>query len=194
MKIGIIFRDLSLQPSGLEHLLLRRGDLTLEQLEPRLSRLEKHERYGKRYNPPATKASGLVLGADLLYWQARENGIPYVIEVPNPLSHVSLPPFSRHKVKKSHVKELDFDWDFGVRVHGGLQLHRDAWQILGTWTHFDTKARDHGFTKDLRAPSAARKPTTPFGPIPAFSILKGCSSTLSPKPRLNGSSSLTKLT
>lgn len=149
------------------------NDPTLEKMEPRLSALEKNEHYGKRYNPPATQASGLILGADVLYWQARENGIPYVVGVPNPLSDIGLPPFPHREVKKSHVKELEFDWDFGVRVHGGLQLHRDAWQILGTWTHFDTKGADHGFTKNLKTPIGSSKAYNPIWADPRFLNTQG---------------------
>ena len=49
-------------------------ELSLKQLETRLSKVEKKERFGKRYNPQATDSCGLILGADALYWQARENG------------------------------------------------------------------------------------------------------------------------
>ncbi|MBI3236655.1 MAG: hypothetical protein HYZ48_02990, partial [Chlamydiales bacterium] len=49
-------------------------------------------------------------------------------------------------VLKSQTQDFDFDWDFGVRAHAGIQFHRDLWKILATWTHFDTKAHDHGFT------------------------------------------------
>ncbi len=124
--------------------------INLDQLDTRLSKLEHHHHYHKRYNPQATQAHGIILGADLLYWQARENGIPYAIEVPNPLT-LDPPP-----VRKSHLLEFDFDWDFGVRAYGGLQFHRDGWTLLGTWTHFDTKAQDHGFTR--RPPTEGRLP------------------------------------
>lgn len=115
--------------------------ISFETLEDRLVHLEKNERYGKKYNPGAAYGYGWLVGADVLYWQARENGIPYAIETPNLLNPFPLPP-----VLKSQVKELDFDWDFGVRVFGGIQFHRDDWRILGNWTHFDTKANDHGYT------------------------------------------------
>ena len=118
---------------------LAHGDdntIDLEQLQTRLRKLEKRESYHKRYNPPATRASGLTFGGELLYWQAKENGIPYAIEVPNPLD-VSIPPPKSHKYK---VQELNFDRDFGVRVYGGVQFFRDRWAALATWTHFDTKA------------------------------------------------------
>ncbi|MBS0649813.1 MAG: hypothetical protein JSR93_01500 [Verrucomicrobia bacterium] len=118
-------------------------EVMFNQLETRLGKLEKQERYGTKYNPGAAKSYGLLLGADALYWQARENGIPYAVAVNNPLQQFLPPP---DFVLKSHVKEFDFDWDFGVRVHGGVQFHRDDWRILATWTHFDTKAQDHGFT------------------------------------------------
>jgi len=116
--------------------------VSFKQLEQRLCKLEKKGRHAIRYNPGAAKAYGPIIGADALYWQARENGIPYAIAMNDPLQQFLPPDF----LLKSHIKEFDFDWDFGVRVHGGWQFHRDNWRILGTWTHFDTKAQDHGFT------------------------------------------------
>lgn len=118
-------------------------EVTFDNLEDRLCKLEKQEQFGIRYNPGAAKTYGVVIGADVLYWQARENGIPYAIEISDPLQRFLPPP---EFILSSHVKEFDFDWDFGVRVHGGFQFHRDDWRILATWTHFNTKAQDHGFT------------------------------------------------
>ncbi len=112
---------------------------TFDQLETRLSTLEKKARSQEHYNPGAAPASGFLLGGDVLYWQARENGIPYAIQIKNP-QEVEPP-----DTVKSHVKELQYDWDFGVRVHGGYQCRRDDWMLLATWTHFDTKAQDTGF-------------------------------------------------
>jgi hypothetical protein len=114
---------------------------TFKELETRLCKAEKQQRFGKHYNPQTTDADGVILGADALYWQARENGIPYAVQIVNPLEAILNPPV----VLKSHIKELDFDWDFGVRVHAGLHLGYDGWGMLGTWTHFNTKAQDHGF-------------------------------------------------
>jgi hypothetical protein len=59
--------------------------------------------------------------ADLLYWQAKENGLePYFT--------------------KTAVREPSFKWDPGFRVGFGTSLPHDKWDLSLLFTHLHTKA------------------------------------------------------
>lgn len=61
-----------------------------------------------------------ITDVDLLYWQARENGLAYVSE------------------KKLHYPH--FDWKFGFRLGAAYKFRRDSWEVDFVFTHFHTKA------------------------------------------------------
>lgn len=120
---------------------LLQADPDFSTLKNRLTALETKTKLAEHYNPRATTASGLILNGDALYWQAQENGIPYALLIKNPLA-VFINPDEHFRSK---VKQMQFDWDFGARASIGWQFARDAWGVLATWTHFNTKASDKGF-------------------------------------------------
>jgi hypothetical protein len=107
----------------------------LQNLKERLDHLEKT--FHHTGNSPALLAPGPYFQVDLLFWQARETGLPYAIIANEPLILGVLP-------KKMTIKEPNFEWDFGFRLGAGYGLKRDGWDFFGQWTRFVTDAHDNG--------------------------------------------------
>lgn len=135
-------------------------ELTMDALEKRLSSLETTHPFPQGgFNPPASLAYGVGFSADVLYWQARENGTAYAIQFEqNPQAS---------PLQTNTFKDLNFDWDFGFRIGAGYTFLRDEWSLDAEWTHFITKAQDLGrsFRSDPLIPiwsSPTFAPQAPF--------------------------------
>lgn len=63
--------------------------------------------------------------ADLLYWQAKENGQAIALS------------------EKGSVKNPDFEWDIGFRIALGYLIPHDHWDLRLSWTHLNTDAHSH---------------------------------------------------
>lgn len=71
----------------------------------------------------------MFLTADLLVWQARENGLAL-----GTLSHST----TENVVANGQVKNIDFEWDVGFRVGVGYNMPHDGWDLSLTWLRFYT--------------------------------------------------------
>jgi Legionella pneumophila major outer membrane protein precursor len=75
--------------------------------------------------------------ADVLLWQASEDGLNYAIKSD-----------SQTSVANGRVQSPDFDFDWGVRLGLGIKLPHDQWDLLFTYTY--AHAHGHG---SVSAPS-----------------------------------------
>lgn len=73
----------------------------------------------------------LMLSADVLLWQAQENGLEYAITSSS--SSALIDASARHP---------DFDWNWGFRVDLGYNMKHDGWGIFADYTRINSTARD----------------------------------------------------
>lgn len=76
----------------------------------------------------------------LLYWQATETGLTFV--VPANLVQTA----SSHSTNTIGYKDPDFRWDFGFAVGAGYNTTYDGWDIHADWTHFHPKSSSGSVT------------------------------------------------
>jgi hypothetical protein len=107
----------------------------IQNLDSRLTRLETELKHAA--NSPSLPVAGPFFQADLLFWQARENGLAYAVIASAPLVLDLLP-------SDFEIKEPEFEWDFGFRVGLGYGGKSDGWDIGAQWTRFFTDAHDLG--------------------------------------------------
>ncbi|MBM3207059.1 MAG: hypothetical protein FJZ57_00405 [Chlamydiae bacterium] len=104
----------------------------IRNLENRVSALEQRKTSTGVINPsgrPEVKnGADLFITADLLIWQAHEDGLAYVTKG------------NSDTLYKSKTEELNFKWDPGCRVGIGWNTPHDGWDTLLTWTYYHTKA------------------------------------------------------
>jgi hypothetical protein len=109
------------------------SDAQVRNLENRVSALEQRKGASGMINPsgrPEVKdGADVFVTADLLVWQAHENGLGYVVKANGP------------NLTKSHTREPHFNWDPGFRVGFGINTPHDGWDLYANWTYFHTKAR-----------------------------------------------------
>ncbi len=92
--------------------------------------------------PPArpypAECWGFYFNVDPLIWQAHVNGTGIAIKADQ-----------FNSKGKSQVQNLNFVWDWGVRLGLGLNTTHDAWDILLQWTRWKTNAsKNTSATKD----------------------------------------------
>lgn len=63
--------------------------------------------------------------AELLYWQAQENGQAIAL------------------TEKGTIKNPDFEWDVGFRIALGYLIPHDHWDVQLSWTHLNTDAHSN---------------------------------------------------
>ena len=114
------------------------NDSQMRNLENRVSALEQKKGASGMVNPsgrPQVKdGADLFITADWLIWQAKENGLGYVIKNDST---------STTNLADADIKNPAFDWDFGFRVGLGWNTPHDGWDLYANWTWFDTHASDH---------------------------------------------------
>lgn len=111
------------------------NDAQVRNLENRVSALEQRKGASGMINPsgrPEVKdGADMFFTADLLIWQAHENGLSYVIK--NKGADLS----------DSSTKELHYQWEPGVRLGIGWNTPHDGWDVCANWTYFHSKAQSH---------------------------------------------------
>ncbi len=83
-------------------------------------------------------STGICLLIDFLYWQASQTGMSYGL-IYDPFSPISVPGASATRPIGSN-KNIDFQFDPGVRVSLGFKPYHDDWRIDFIWTELNTKA------------------------------------------------------
>jgi hypothetical protein len=113
-------------------------DARMRNLESRITAIECRNNCCAMVNPPARPFAkdtwGFYVAIDPLLWQAHENGLPVGIVTGGPGFNNS----GTNKVKNPH-----FEWSWGFRLTGGLNLECDGWDTALTWTRWNTTAKTH---------------------------------------------------
>ncbi|HML86145.1 MAG TPA: Lpg1974 family pore-forming outer membrane protein, partial [Bacteroidales bacterium] len=124
-------------------------------LDDRLDILEKEMQEVSARNPQGTLGAGFVTANpdvpgnwfvtfDLTYWHAKLGGTEYAYSIQSwgvPDSGQNTPTFPLD----GDVKEVDFDWDMGVKVGLGYKLPHDCWDLYAHYTWYQTEDSDSSF-------------------------------------------------
>lgn len=106
---------------------------------------------------PPIYANGVSISGEFLWWQVKQEASEFVagpVTVP-----VALQGHSSDTLGKYH--SASFDWNPGVRVDFGYTFKRDAWQLLGEYTYFQT----HGRTTVTRSEDGTSFIFAPFADV-----------------------------
>lgn len=118
------------------HLQADTTEAQMRSLDSRVSALEQKKNAGAMVNPsgrPQVRdGANLFFLADLLVWQAHENGLEYAVK-----TDASEPVASA--LNHSSTQNMHFDWNCGFRVGLGWNTPHDGWDLLVNWTWFQTK-------------------------------------------------------
>lgn len=109
--------------------LLATEDMQIRNLDSRLNALEQKQQSGAMGNPsvrPKIKGGyDLFVTGDLLYWQANENGLSFVIDNKQDIGLIN----------DGHIEDPNFKWNWGFRVGLGYNFCHDGWDLYANWTH-----------------------------------------------------------
>jgi hypothetical protein len=124
-------------------------------LDTRISALEKNTT--PTGHPEVKNGVDLFLFGDLLYWNARVNGLNTAVVQNN----TAVTRFIR--LNDSHITTLHGDWNWGFRVGCGYNMEHDSWDLKLTWLRFT----DHGHSHIGSGENVAIYPTPvmPFAPV-----------------------------
>lgn len=116
------------------------SDAQMRSLENRVNALEQKKSATNALNPsgrPQVRdGADLFFTADLLIWQAHENGLSTAVKAQSPQPAASA-------LYRSSVKNMEFDWDPGFRLGLGWNTPHDGWDLGVNWTWFQTKAKQN---------------------------------------------------
>ncbi len=73
------------------------------------------------------------LTLDLLYWHAKVGGTEYAYSDQDPIGALPV---------KGRTKDMDFSWDWGLRVGLGYNFDHDGWDANFQYTWYDTSGSD----------------------------------------------------
>ena len=93
---------------------------------------------------PHIDCARAIFTAELLYWNAHEDGLEYAIsntEAPN-LSTNQVSTFNSSSYYNGDLLNPERKWDYGFRFGLGYVLNHDGWDIDAMWTHFRRNASD----------------------------------------------------
>lgn len=76
---------------------------------------------------PDVEGQGFFLSFDILYWQSRIGGTEYAYTDDSPTGV---------KPVNGRVKEMDFNWDWGLRAGIGYNFDHGDWDIYANFTYF----------------------------------------------------------
>ncbi len=88
---------------------------------------------------PSTPCFSPIVSVEALYLTAREDGLVYALtdNLPSSIAIADLSNADFWPSRHAREKQVDFDWDWGVRVgFGGLLPRHDNWRLMLEWTHY----------------------------------------------------------
>jgi len=101
---------------------------------------------------------GAFLTVDFLYWYARETNLTYAAvgtaqEVANPEEVFGLTaPTTRTHIGNTSYKNLNTDWEPGVRVGLGWNSDCDGWDAFLNWTYMHNTRKDSTSVAEFNSP------------------------------------------
>ncbi len=127
--------------------LLADDAMQMRNLENRVSALEQTRKGNGSINPAAhptiKKGAHLWVQVEALYFHPTEDNLSYAIEVSNPTF--------LHQIETGKVKNVSYDWDWGVRAGLGYDLPHDGWDLFLNWTWFHTTAKSENIVDGTSA-------------------------------------------
>lgn len=82
---------------------------------------------------PEVDGRGWFLTLDILYWHAKVGGTEFAYSDNDPAATLPI---------RGRTKDIDFEWDWGVRVGLGYNFAHDGWDAYLHYTYFDTNGSD----------------------------------------------------
>ncbi len=74
---------------------------------------------------------GWFINLDVLYWHAKVGGTEY--------SYTNaFQPNGENPLANGRLREIDFNWDFGLKVGAGYNFYHDGWDASIQYTYFDS--------------------------------------------------------
>lgn len=70
---------------------------------------------------------------DVLYWHSKVGGTEFAYSDQDPRAQLPI---------RGRTKDIDFEWDWGLRVGLGYNFEHDGWDLKGQFTWFDTNGSD----------------------------------------------------
>ena len=109
-------------------------DTRVSQLEQQMKQVRTETAmgtYGATTAParPAVDGHGFKFAFDILYWHTRMGGTEFAYTNDSECSTMPI---------TGELAEINFDWDWGFRVGLGYNFEHDEWDIMATYTMFDT--------------------------------------------------------
>lgn len=98
--------------------------------------------FGSRFASASSINSDWEVNVDVLLWQAKVGGTEYAYSVSKITDSGTSYPLN------GNISEISFDWDWGFRIGVGKQNIYEECDLLLSYTHYFTAARD-GYRKDL---------------------------------------------
>ncbi|MGE3533612.1 MAG: Lpg1974 family pore-forming outer membrane protein [Parachlamydiales bacterium] len=96
--------------------------------------------------PPYLSIRGVIAEIDFLYWKANEDGLEYGTKMK------ADPIIGKASDTKTHLLDLDFEWDPGVRLSlGYLFNHDDHISVSLSWTHIRNLAHGNSKAKGIES-------------------------------------------
>lgn len=111
--------------------------MQMRNLENRVTALEQTRKGNGSITPavhPTIKKGAHLWGqVEALFFHPTEDNLSYAIESANPTQF--------HQINTGKVKNVSYDWDWGVRAGLGYDLPHDGWDLFLNWTWFHTTAK-----------------------------------------------------
>ncbi len=93
---------------------------------------------------PEPNGQGWFLTFDALYWHAKVGGTEYVYTS-------AYRPNSNFPRADGTLKEIEFDWDWGLKVGLGYNFYHDGWDGYVQYTYFDSDGQAKSFASGASA-------------------------------------------
>jgi len=82
---------------------------------------------------PEVDGYGWFFAFDVLYWHAKAGGTEFAYSDQDPFAQLPT---------KGRAKDVDFEWDWGLRVGAGYNFKHDGWDCRAQYTWFDSNGSD----------------------------------------------------
>lgn len=77
---------------------------------------------------PEVDGKGWFITFDLLFWRTKIGGTEFAYTDQDPIARLPV---------KGSTKQMEFDWDWGIRVGLGYNFEHDGWDVRGQYTWWD---------------------------------------------------------
>lgn len=82
---------------------------------------------------PEVGGCGWFFTFDVLYWHAKAGGTEFAYSDQDPRAQLPI---------RGRTRDIDFKWDWGLRVGAGYKFEHDSWDLKAQYTWYDTGGSD----------------------------------------------------